>query len=77
MRLDVNTDVPWVQEQWKFEFHQSIFIDRSSKIQIFNDIWHSCFWRLWRPAYVTYMKFKGQMSIALEPTGHLNLLQAL
>ena len=39
----------------------SLFLwDLSLKIQFFYDIWHSLFQRLWRPAFGTCMKYKGQ-----------------
>ena len=43
----------------------SLFLwDWSLKIQFFYAIWHPLFQRLWRPAFGTSLKYKGQKSNA-------------
>ena len=41
-----------------------IFLWRHVQKQWAYDIWHSLFQRLWRPAFGTFMKYKGQKSNA-------------
>ena len=49
----------------RFSHLESLFLwDWSLKIQFFYDIWHPLFQRLWRPAFGTCMKHKGQKSKA-------------
>ena len=45
----------WIISLTKMTNTSSFLRDRSSKIQLFTDIWSLFCWRLWRPAYITFL----------------------
>ena len=46
----------WIILTTKMTNTSSYLRNRSSKIQFFTDIWYPFCWRLWRPAYVNFLK---------------------
>ena len=46
----------WITPTTNMTNTSSFLRNRSSKIQWFTDIWYPCCQRLWRPAYVIFLK---------------------